>query len=664
MRSFKRFTLAAVASAVLFNPAHAQPIPPNYNITPGFPGLQNEEQIFLCRTDTTRVLINHRDFRLGYRQIGLGQGVNLFPEAGIWTFTDTLIHPFYQVYERQSDPVMTVNSAGALIISHLDYQDIPAYDSSHIAFMVSEDCGDTWGGPYTVSDTIGPYFEDKQFITSDRTGGLHDGNVYLSWTRFPDDDPTTLIMFARSTTGAVTWDAPIAVGPPFYVTCADWTVYAGQFSQPLVGKDGAVYVFWQGWDVDSLNGNCNFYTAIQVNKSTDGGVTWQGPRTIGRVDGWSMVDGGVNVYSQPTTAADLSDGPHGGNLYLQYRDTTSAPLYESDILFRRSLDTGMTWSVPMRVNDDPVGPDIDQFHNWLVVNDEGTLVSIWYDQRDFPVSKSFHVYAAYSFDGGETWTSNHRISEDPINPADLAPSAPAERAVQSRSPFAALAPQAPQAGLIAEYIGVDCVGDKVVATWTGTSWGWSGGTAQDVFFANWYLEPMIPRLIGPIGGETVQCDDPSLRWATSWKEDEDRYRLQVALDPDFVSVVQDVVLDSTAWHGSLLDGETMYYWRVRVWDTPSGYFTSFSAADSFYAIGCSACVCPFQGDLDASGFINAVDLTLAINVVFFGQPGTKDPACATTRADFNCDGLPNAVDLALVINHVFFGGAGPCDPCL
>lgn len=76
------------------------------------------------------------------------------------------------------------------------------------------------------------------------------------------------------------------------------------------------------------------------------------------------------------------------------------------------------------------------------------------------------------------------------------------------------------------------------------------------------------------------------------------------------------------------------------------------------------CNCPFQADLDGSTTLNATDLTLLINIIFFGGTNVQDPECPRTRADFNADGVANATDLTLLINHIFFGGAGPVDPCL
>ncbi len=573
-------TLLVAANAA----ALAVPIPENVPVTGPQPGLQNEEQVWICPKNTEIMITNHRDFRLGYRQIGLGYGL-----FGGQFWIDSLIHPDYQIFTHQSDPVMTVNSAGDVIICHLDYRkNIGIDDSSHLAFLVTPDCGETWNGPYTVSDTIGPYFEDKQFITCDRTGGPYDGNVYISWTRFPNPDR---IIFARSTDGAQTFEDTIIVGPTTTSTCYEGPFDAGQFSQPLVGKDGAVYVFWQGIEIDSADGNCDGWGTIRFNKSLDGGVTWLGDRPLVQVDGYDWVDGDIDVYSQPTTEADITDGPHAGNLYCQYRitDWWSGGPIDSEIMFIRSLDTGHTWSEPMRVNDDPLGEDVDQFHNWMVCNNDGVLVSIWYDQRTDPAHYMFDVFAGYSFDGGATWTSNHRISSVSINPDWLlAPpeSAGEPVALTKTSPMQPLSPLAPMAGKIAEYIGVSCLRDTVVAVWTDTRYG-----DQDVMSAVWLLPLTEPRLIYPLGGEVVD-ETPGLLWATAWKETEDSYWLQIAEDAGFTTIVDQDTVEVSEYDETLpglADG--LYYWRIKAYrpDYPEypelDYETSWSAPGSFTLVG-------------------------------------------------------------------------------
>ncbi|MEW5874385.1 MAG: thrombospondin type 3 repeat-containing protein [Candidatus Zixiibacteriota bacterium] len=75
------------------------------------------------------------------------------------------------------------------------------------------------------------------------------------------------------------------------------------------------------------------------------------------------------------------------------------------------------------------------------------------------------------------------------------------------------------------------------------------------------------------------------------------------------------------------------------------------------------CSCPWQADFDESGAVDAVDLAVLIDAVFFGGPDPQDPLCPDTRGDFNSDGVTDAVDLAVMIDYVFFGGSGPGEPC-
>jgi len=75
------------------------------------------------------------------------------------------------------------------------------------------------------------------------------------------------------------------------------------------------------------------------------------------------------------------------------------------------------------------------------------------------------------------------------------------------------------------------------------------------------------------------------------------------------------------------------------------------------------CICPWQADLDGSGAVDATDLAVVIDVVYFGANDPVDPLCVASRGDFDGNGQTDAVDLAALIDHVFFGGDGPAEPC-
>ena len=678
--------LIALLSGLMSGVRATPPPPDNYPISSPSPEVQNEQQIFVCPTDSTIVIANWRDFRLGYRQIGLGRS-STAPDI----YVDSLIKPSFQVYDRQSDPTMAVANDGTYYLSHLDYMPIPNNDSSHISFLKSTDKGVSWTGPYTIVDSIGPYFEDKQYIIVDRSSSIHEGNLYVAWARYIDDAPYIRIMFARSTDGGLSFDDTLVVGPAFQVLppCSEMEIWAGQFAQPLVGSDGSVYVFWIGWDQDAGGPECDVWRAFNYAKSTDGGVTFGDPVPIRRVDGdHDLIDGGIDVYNAPITAADLTGGSFDGNLYVSYanRDTLNTAYHDFNIEFVRSTDGGLTWSDPIYINDDATGPGAmyDQFHPWLICNDYGTLITIFYDQRtDTANHYKFDVFAAYSFDGGQTFTTNHRLSDVSVNPDYLEPTkAPGAsyRGSSPTNPPSALS----KAGLIAEYIGVTAFKDHIHAVWTDTRNG-----DQDSYGANCILPMLEPRLIAPVGGANVPDVYPHFDWAAAWRLDDDQYRVEVAAESQFNDIILAEYTDSSGLVSSLTPlPDSLYYWRVRAFKISTGDSSEYSATGSF-TTGAYVCtdsdgdgygdaedpenVCsddncpedynPDQADGDLDGVGDICD-----NCVDDYNPGQEDSdgdgigdACDFICGDVNGDLVVNILDITYLISYLYKGGPAP-DP--
>jgi len=557
--------LSFTANGVVADP----PIPANYPICVNG-GLQNEQQIFVCPTDSNIICADWRDFRLGYRRVGVGRSTD-----GGNTWTNNLISLALLLYDRQSDPTMAVDNDGNFYINVLDYSSTTPH--SYLTFLKSTDKGATWIGPYPVEHGFTDYFEDKQFITVDRTHGPYEGNVYISWTRF--DNPTR-IMFARSTDGVESFDDTLIVGPVNdFSACGGPNPWdAGHFSFPVVGSDGSVYVFWPGYQWEPPD--CIYYRAQLMVKSTDGGVTFSDPEMVYSTNGFGTIEGNIGVYDGPCVAADISGGIYDGNLYIAVanEDTSNTIDLDWNIEFIKSSDGGVTWSDPYYINDDytGIGAKYDQFHPWLVCNEEGTLVAIWYDQRTDPIYHyKFDLFAAYSFDGGESFTANHRISEVSVDP-NLLGSASSGR--QDRywvtEPVKTEAENT-RAGRIAEYIGVTAFKDHVNAIWTDTR-----NFNQDTYGANWVIPILKPRLLEPRDGERTLAK-PVLNWATAWKENDDQYLLEIADDDQFSNTIISETLTESAYAIPVPLDFGIYYWRVQASVISTGETTEYSAIDSF-----------------------------------------------------------------------------------
>ncbi len=621
------------------------PIPQNYAIGTPYPELQNEEQIWTCPTDSNIHIAVWRDFRLGYRQVGIGRS---WFDNSFWV--DSLIHPDMQMLTRQSDPCLTVDNDGNFYICVLDYQPSATsiWDSSYISVLKSTDKGVSWTGPVTLVDTLGPYFEDKQFTVVDRTDGPNSGNYYVAWARFPNPNR---IMFVRSTDGAQTFDDTLIVGPNIDATPCGWGILdAGQFACPAVGSDGAVYVMWIGGDLDTTT--CDYFTSMKMVKSVDGGQSFTEPVVIRHTVGnWGEVDGGVDVYNQPVVATDVWGGTHDGNIYVAYANMgLNNPEYDDyNIEFVRSTNGGATWSDAVYINDDYVGVGAmyDQFHPWLVCNEEGTLVCLWYDQRTDVVNHYlFDAFAAYSFDGGETFTTNHRISGVSINPGWLklsgrttpAPADPRMEITSGRSP---------RAGLIAEYIGVTAFNDHINATWTDTRAG-----NQDVYGANWTIPLMKPRLVSPMDGDSISDPTPTMVWSTSWKEDDDRYLLQVAHGSDFTTTTffECESFDNQCTYSGdpLVVGED-YFWRVKAFKLSTTESSEYSDVRSFTI---SSPDCFATGDVNNDGIpLTNADLSYLVDYV----EGVGPAPPVLYSSDMNGDCEIDHLDVALYQDYFTYG---------
>ncbi|MCP4566228.1 MAG: hypothetical protein GY841_01470 [FCB group bacterium] len=545
---------------------------PNVRVT-NSSDLQNEVQITYCPADTSVLIAVCRD--MNYDQLN----------SGIARSTDGGASWFYQFNQltmayssSQSDPTVTADAEGNLYCCFLDFrQSMVTTDSSFLVFVKSTDYGQTWQGPFPVSESHGAWFEDKEYITVDRTGGPYHGNVYVAWTRF---DLPARIFFAISEDGAETWSDSITVAPPIEDPSCPAGLSSGHFPQPIVGADGSIYIIWSTYNHSgcSLLGRDN----LAISKSTDGGLTWSNPYdTLFHYNQITFVDGAINVYTVPVGDADISDGPYDGNLYISFLNgTPDGAYYHGDVLVIRSTDGGGSWSEPMRINDDPMGEDVDQFHPWLIVNQDGVIITIFYDQRVDPAHYNFDVFATYSFDGGETFTSNHRITDVSSSPDLLAVSSSFDFISAYENAAFDLGDEAayrsPSAGKIAEYIGVTSYHDAVTAAWTD-----SRNANSDIYSATYTLPFLKPRLWNaPDGG--LLGDNDSLFWSTCWHESGVSYRIEIDDDPLFGSIdINGNPIDNKLYSTTMSLTDGIYFWRVKAFRTTEGDSTEYSDVWSF-----------------------------------------------------------------------------------
>lgn len=300
------------------------------------------------------------------------------------------------------------------------------HSTSGVSLSQSSDHGQTFETPRLVagasSDT---HIIDKAWIAVDpnTTSRLYvaytdiDFSGAVCGTESGSPVPRYAIEAVNSPDGGTTWSAPPVVVAQ---VCAD-PAHPFAFingAQVVVGPSGEVYVAWEMFgNIGGLGGR-----TIQIAKSVNAGATFSAPVTVANINcAGDCNDWQGLFHSNEYPSVAIGKGPFNrGRIYLAWNDgdrqvpdslTTTGFYNFTDIMFSQSADGGATWSVPVRVNDNPEGPRApmsDRFEPALATDDTGRITICFYDRRNDPYNFLIDRYCASSPRGG-LWT-NRRIT--------------------------------------------------------------------------------------------------------------------------------------------------------------------------------------------------------------------------------------------------------------
>ena len=294
------------------------------------------------------------------------------------------------IYDGTGDPVLAFDSLGNLYYAGIAFSRT-IVGRSAIFVAKSTDGGMTW--PSTLIRIVAygdgiTTFHDKEWMIVDPTNDY----IYVAWASFHALSQAT-ILFSRSVNGGNTWS--------MWDIASD--LQGGQLDNQGtyldVDTEGIIHLIWIDFGA----------SAIQYIYSVDHGLSFSPPVSIVDVDPipYQLEHNTYRTPTLPQLAIDRSDGRYKDSIYVTWNDGSNG---DADIFLIYSRDSGVSWSEPIRVNQDGFQNGKDQFFPGLSVTPEGKVVMHFYDRRDDEENTLMNVYYAISGDGGRSY-KDHILSD-------------------------------------------------------------------------------------------------------------------------------------------------------------------------------------------------------------------------------------------------------------
>ena len=377
-------------------PGQGRSFSPENQVTSGIAGTQSE----------TTIAVFGNNVVIGFNQFDSANptkrsGVSFSTDGGL-SFHDTGGLPTGGPTQTLlGDPSVTACGDGKFYYSSIYF---PNATDSALAVNVGTVTGAniSWSNPHLAVSSAADFL-DKEWLTCDRLTNT----LYMTYTRFVNGNvgsTTALrIEIIKSVDGGTSWTLPLVLDSS--------PTESIQICYVATGPNSEVYTMWERGidDIFAANTKLEFRRSFNFAASFDPLVTVRTmtPSFFPAMVGFNRED----TLEIGTLSVDNSSGPHRGNLYAIWVEREAGGGEKRDVFVSTSATMGASWSVPVKVNDDPAGND--QVMPWLSVNGEGTLEAVWYDYRNWRGMHTVDLYAARSADGGGTFSANFRVTTAP-----------------------------------------------------------------------------------------------------------------------------------------------------------------------------------------------------------------------------------------------------------
>ena len=184
------------------------------------------------------------------------------------------------------------------------------------------------------------------------------GSVWVDW-----NSSGNMVARGAPVTGLGTWG-------PFDAQQAIPSA-TGSFGGIAVGpgpNGGKVMVTYQ--NPTGGQGPATIYVNVDADGLGAGGFGARITVTTTNVGGFDFIpaQSGRSIDAEAGLVWDATGGPFNNRVYLVYTEETVNENNDTEIYLRTSTNDGTTWSAPVRVNDDPLGPIRSQFLPYIALD--------------------------------------------------------------------------------------------------------------------------------------------------------------------------------------------------------------------------------------------------------------------------------------------------------
>ncbi len=287
-----------------------------------------------------------------------------------------------------------------------------------VAVYASPDGGVTWPFQTLAAlATTGPFYDKPHMAADTGAASPFAGSLYVTYIQenIVGPGPWSDISFVYARPANLPPMGAFQFSNPQVISDLPPGVGMGNGPNLAVASDGTIYAAWIDTDVTQQG---QLPGLIFLDRSFDGGATWGPDTPVrailtlpDRLTGDTLAPlTGPTARSFPCVETDPNNPQ---TVYLVYAADPDGPWTgdEADVYFVRSTDGGQTWSAPVTLN---AGFGQHDFEPWIATKWDGTLDVAWYEGVHNGTFWEWTVMLTRSVDRGMTWSMPVPINDAPF----------------------------------------------------------------------------------------------------------------------------------------------------------------------------------------------------------------------------------------------------------